>query len=262
VSTDIFLHDAAAGTLPTYSFIEPNMLYGHNDMHPAFAALFPGMPIDPPSSLLGGEELLARIYTAVRDSASERGSNAWNTLLLITFDEHGGTYDHVPPPLVPSPSPGAPAGQLGFRFDRSGVRVPAIAISAWAPEGTVVTSHYRHTSIIATLRKRWQLGDPLTARDAVAADIAPVLSRAVPRDPHDWPDVVPRPVPPFSGKIPAPEMALRGLGRAGLAACLALAEHRGRHSPELASAANLSRSDGMALLADLAGDVFIRLRGD
>ncbi|HYK67156.1 MAG TPA: alkaline phosphatase family protein [Streptosporangiaceae bacterium] len=262
VSTDVFLHDAAAGTLPTYSFIEPNLLYGHNDMHPAFDALFPDTPIDPPSSLLGGEELLARVYTAIRNSASERGSNAYNTLLLITFDEHGGTYDHVPPPLVPSPVPGAPAGQLGFRFNRSGVRVPAIAISAWIPERTVVTSQYRHTSVIATLRKRWQLGDPLTARDAVAADIAPVLSAAVPRDPQDWPDVVPRPVPPYSGKIPAPEMALRGLGRAGLAACLALAQHRGRPSPQLTSAENISRADGIALLAELSGDVFVRLRGE
>ena len=261
VTTDVFLQDAADGTLPAYSFIEPNLLYGHNDMHPAFDALFPDTPLDPPSSLLGGEELLARIYNAIRNSAAETGSNAYNTVLLITFDEHGGTYDHVPPPLVPSPVPGAPGGQLGFRFDRSGVRVPAIAISAWIPERTVVTSQYRHTSVIATLRRRFQLGDPLSARDAVAADIAPVLTRETPRDPQDWPQAVPRLVPPYRDRIPAREAALRGLGRAGLAACLAFAEHLGKPSPQLTNDEDISRADAVALLADLAGDVFVRLPG-
>jgi phospholipase C len=261
VTTDVFLQDAADGTLPAYSFIEPNLLYGHNDMHPAFDALFPDALLDPPSSLLGGEELLARIYSAVRDSSSGSGSNVFNTLLLVTFDEHGGTYDHVPPPLVASPAPGSPPGQLGFTFDRSGLRVPAIAISPWIAEQTVVTSEYRHTSVIATLRKRWQLGEALTARDAVAADISPVLTRETPRDPQDWPQVVARPVPPYHGRIPAPEAALRGLGRAGLAAFLALAEHLGKSSPRLTSEEDISRADAIALLTDLAGEVFIRLPG-
>jgi phospholipase C len=261
VTTDVFLQDAADGTLPTYSFIEPNLLYGHNDMHPAFDALFPDALLDPPSSLLGGEELLARIYNAIRDSASEGGSNAWNTLLLITFDEHGGTYDHVPPPLVAPPIPGSPPGQLGFRFDRSGMRVPAFAISPWIPERTVVTSEHRHASVIATLRKRWQLGDALTARDAVAADLTPVLTRETPRDPQDWPQVLPRPVPLYHGRIPAPEAALRGLGRAGLAAFLALAEHVGKSSPRLTGEEDISRADAIALLTDLAGEVFVRLPG-
>jgi phospholipase C len=53
-TTGQFLQDAASGDLPSYSFIEPNLLYGHNDMHPAFDALFPGTALDPPSALLGG----------------------------------------------------------------------------------------------------------------------------------------------------------------------------------------------------------------
>ena len=69
-TTDRFLADAASGELPTYSFIEPNLLYGHNDMHPAFDALFPGVDLDPPSSLLGGEALLAKIYDAIRTSSA------------------------------------------------------------------------------------------------------------------------------------------------------------------------------------------------
>ena len=94
-TTDRFLEDAASGQLPTYSFIEPNLLYGHNDMHPAFDALFPGVDLDPPSALLGGEALLAKIYDAVRSSASPDGSNAYNTLLMITFDERRASHPRL-----------------------------------------------------------------------------------------------------------------------------------------------------------------------
>ena len=101
-----------------------------------------------------------------------------NTLLLIAFDEAGGTYDHVAPPAAPPPDPAAPVGQMGFTFNRSGQRVPAIAISAWIPERSIVTDEYRHTSLIRTMRERWSLGGPLTARDAIARDIGPLLSAA------------------------------------------------------------------------------------
>jgi phospholipase C len=261
VTTDRFLQDCADGSLPTYSFIEPNLLYGHNDMHPAFDVLFPGTPIDPPSSLLGGEALLAKIYNAVRSSRSGIGSNAWNTLLLVTFDEHGGTYDHVPPPLAPPPDPGAPPRQLGFRFDRSGGRVPAFAISPWIPERTVVPSVHLNTSVIATLRKRWQLGDSLTGRDAAAAELSPVLSLETPRDPDSWPDVAPQPVPPYTGVVPAPGAALRGLCKAVFHACAALARSSGNPVPALVHDENLTRADGLALLDHLAPDAFVGLRG-
>jgi len=260
VTTDRFLQDCADGTLPAYSFIEPNLLYGHNDMHPAFGAMFPGVPIDPPSSLLGGEALLAKIYNAIRSSSSDTGSNAWNTLLVVTCDEHGGTYDHVPPPLVQPPCPGGPAGELGFRFDRSGVRVPAFVISPWIPAQTVVTAEYRHTSVIATLRERWQLGAALTGRDAAAAGLAPILSLEAPRDPDGWPDARPLPVPPYTGVIPAPEAALRGLSKAIFHSCVALARGRGKPVPELVADENLTRANGIALLDDLAGDAFVQLR--
>ncbi len=261
VTTDQFLQDCADGSLPTYSFIEPNLLYGHNDMHPAFGALFPGTAIDPPSSLLGGEALLAKIYRAIQSSRSDVGSNAWNTLLVVTFDEHGGTYDHVPPPLAPPPDPSAPPGELGFRFDRSGARVPAFAISAWIPAQTVVTAEHRSTSVIATLRKRWQLGEPLTARDAAAAELSPILSLEIPRDPDSWPEVTPQPVPPYTGVIPAPGAALRGLANAVFHACVALAQSRGKPVPALVHDENLTRADGIALLDDLAPEAFVRLRG-
>jgi phospholipase C len=104
-----------------------------------------GLPFDQPSSLLGGEALLASIYDAVRTASSSNGSNYFNTFLLVAFDEAGGTYDHVPPPPAPPPNPAAPAGQMGFTFNRSGQRVPAIAISAWIPQQIVINDEYRHT---------------------------------------------------------------------------------------------------------------------
>jgi len=260
-STDQFLADAAEGNLPAYSFIEPNLLFGHNDMHPAFDALFPDAPLDPPSSLLGGEALLAKIYDAVRNSRSASGSNAWNTLLMVTFDEHGGTYDHVPPPLVPRPDPTASFGQYGFGFDRSGVRVPAFAISAWIPERTVVNSEYRNTSVIRTLRHTWSLGAPLTNRDAVAADLTPVLTLDSPRDPETWPAVVARPVPPFTGKIPAPEAAIKGLACAAFKACFALAEARFRVDKNVIADENLTRADAVEFISDIGADAFPHLHG-
>ncbi len=157
----------------------------------------PGFSADPPSSILGGEELLARVYSAIRASSTEDGSNFANTLFLVAFDEHGGTYDHVPPPSAPPPDPAAPPGQMGFRFDRSGVRIPTLAISAYIDAKTVVTEEYRNTSLIRTLRERFSLGPPLTGRDAVAADIAPILTRDAPRPQEDWPEVTARPVPPL-----------------------------------------------------------------
>ena len=86
------------------------------------------VPIDPPSSILAGEAFLARIYNAVREAPATTGSNVFNTTLFIGWDEPGGTYDHVPPGPVPSPDPLSTRGELGFRFDRSGYRVPALSL--------------------------------------------------------------------------------------------------------------------------------------
>jgi phospholipase C len=216
---DDFYEDAANGTLPGYSFVEPNMMHGHNDMHPPVNALLKGFSSDPPSSLLGGEALLAKIYDAVRESSTPDGSNYSNTLLLVAFDEHGGTYDHVPPPPAPPPDPAAPDGQMGFRFDRSGIRMPTLAISAYINSRTVVTEEYRNTSLISTLRARWQLGAPLTARDAIARDIAPILTRETPRPQEDWPEVVARPASRLTDPVvdldrPLPPLGVYLLGTA------------------------------------------------
>jgi phospholipase C len=231
-----FERDCRAGSLPNFSLIEPNLLAGHGDYHPAFGrALMPGVriPIDPPSSVLAGEAFLARIYDAVRSAMSPNGANAFNTTLFVGWDEPGGTYDHVPPGPVAPPDPGAPAGQCGFRFDRSGYRVPAIVVSPWVAEGAVFNDEHRHTSILATLRKQWDLGEPFTGRDASARTIDHVFTLDSPRDPASWPDLVPLPVPDFQVERVEAGQCLSTLGRH---MCHGLVEHeqhlRGIAPPE------------------------------
>src|SRR5262249_116921 len=138
------------------------------------------LQVDNPSSTLSGEAFLQRIFDAYRGATSDAGTNVWNTTLLIGWDEPGGTYDHVAPGPVPPPDPSAPAGECDFAFDRSGYRVPAILVSPWVEEGSVYNDEYRHTSLIATLRKVWGLGEPFTQRDASARPFDHLLSRTTP----------------------------------------------------------------------------------
>jgi phospholipase C len=211
-----FEHDVANGSLPDFSMIEPNLIMGHSDYHPAAGRALPGdieIPLDPPSSIRGGEAFLARIYEAIRSAASPEGSNAYNTMFFIGWDEPGGTYDHVPPGPVPPPDPSAPAGEMGFKFDRSGYRVPAIIVSPWVDEGIVINEEHRHTSMIATLRKVWNLGDAFSARDAAAAPFDHLLSRESPRDPATWPDMHPLPVPAYHMDEALMSKALSTLGK-------------------------------------------------
>jgi phospholipase C len=220
-----FEHDVAEGTLPDFSLVEPNLLAGHGDYHPAFGrALVPGLEVlmDPPSSILAGEAFLDRIYDAVRSADSSSGSNAFNTVLFVGFDEPGGTFDHVPPGAVPPPHADGPPGQLGFGFDRSGYRVPAVIVSPWVEEGSVYTEEYRHTSMLATLREVWELGSPFTARDASARSFQDLLRRETPRDPASWPAMTPLPVPDYQAEQVAARKALGTLGRH---MCHALYEH-------------------------------------
>jgi phospholipase C len=236
------------------------MWHGHNDMHPPISALLHGLPFDEPSSLLGGDALLAQIYDAIRSSSSPNGSNYLNTLLLVAFDEAGGTYDHVPPPPAAPPDPTAPAGQMGFTFNRSGVRVPAIAVSAWIPERTVVNQEYRHTSLIRTMRERWSLGAPLTARDATARDIAPILSRTTPRPPERWPSVTPRPVPAFNAALLPPGRPLTVLGKSMFGALLEFEKSLGAKVPASASDPNITGTQALAIARNLSLSIFPGLR--
>ena len=120
------------------------------------------------------------------------------------------------PGPVPPPDPAAPAGEFGFTFDRSGYRVPAIIVSPWVEPGSVYNEEYRHTSLIATLRKTWGLGEAFTQRDAAARTFDHVFSRATPRDPEYLGGPQARPVPDMDGGPrggrPRPEQPGQGPG--------------------------------------------------
>jgi phospholipase C len=169
--------------------------------------------------VLSGEAFLARVFNAYRSATVETGTNVWNTALLIGWDEPGGTYDHVPPGPVPPPDPAAAPGEFGFTFDRSGYRVPAIIVSPWVEPGSVYNDEYRHTSLIATLRKTWALGEAFTQRDACARTFDHVFSLATPRDPKTWATVKALPVPEWTMD---PEMVGKGLSTLGKGAGPAL----------------------------------------
>lgn len=196
---DRFEKDAANGDLPAYAFIEPRMVFNHNDFHPPVGVdresevdgenVYDGALSD----VRAGDALVHRVYSAIRTSMSEHGSNYLNTALLLTFDEHGGTYDHVPPPAATPPLEGP--GEMGFTFDRLGCRVPAVLVSAHVERGSVFTGTMHHGSLAATLSDRFGL-EPLTARDAGAPSIADSFNRKVPRHVADWPQPSPAFVPP------------------------------------------------------------------
>jgi phospholipase C len=229
-----FETDAAAGTLPDFSFIEPNFISGHGDYHPAIGrAAGPDvhLGIDSPSSILSGEAFLQRVYDAYRSATSETGTNLWNTALLIGWDEPGGTYDHVPPGPVAPPDPTAPAGEFGFTFERSGYRVPAIIVSPWVEPGSVFNEEYRHTSLIATLRKIWDLGDALTGRDAAARTFEHVFTRDEPTDPKTWTDLQAQPVPEWTMDPDILGRTLSSLGKAAIPGVIAHAKEAGVRLP-------------------------------
>ena len=160
-----FENRAADGTLPPYTFLEPNWGSAGNSQHPNYDVAL-------------GEQLIRDTYYALR-----QGPNWNDTLLLITYDEHGGNYDHVAPPWT-AVAPDDSAGEFGFDFTRYGVRIPALLISPRIPAGTVFRARsgtIDHTSVLKTVEQRWGV-DPLTRRDKAAAGLGDVLSLANPRD--------------------------------------------------------------------------------
>jgi phospholipase C len=157
---------AANGTLPAFSFLEPSWGSSGNSQHPNYDVAL-------------GEQFIHDVYYALRNGPG------WNqTLLILTYDEHGGCYDHVPPPTNATP-PDSTAGEFGFDFARFGPRVPTVLVSPLIPAGTVFRvptggTPFDHTSILKTVETRWGLS-PLTARDAAALDVGDALSLTTPR---------------------------------------------------------------------------------
>jgi len=229
-----FAMDAANGNLPAYSFIEPRMVFNHNDMHPPWGDSVRETDLDlgdgtvlpiynsALSDVRAGDQLVQDVYDAIRLSSSPKGSNAMNTALVITFDEHGGTYDHVPPPAATPPDHSGP-GEMGFAFDRLGLRVPAIVVSAYTAKNTVIHDQMHHGSVINTLCRLHGLR-PLTARDESANPIFNAVNLTEPRQPYTWPtptsnfmDSNPEETPMKAGRkhkrrpLTAPAQGLTGL---------------------------------------------------
>jgi phospholipase C len=173
-----FLDDCDKGNLPDYSFVEPN----YND-HDTDSGEEVANDQHPDHNVQAGELFIASVYNAIKQNA-----DLWaSTALLIVYDEHGGIYDHVAPPPCPPDQFTASANDTGtgmeFKFDRLGVRVPAILISPWIPKGTVVDRVFDHASIPATVTKFF-LGDyaPRSPRET-NADVF-IEPNAQPVDPN------------------------------------------------------------------------------
>ena len=180
-----FQSDAAGGTLPQYSFLEPSWGSTGNSQHPNYDVAL-------------GEAFIQQVYQALHSGPG------WDqTLLIITYDEHGGCYDHVPPPSGAVP-PDSSAGEFGFDFTRFGVRVPAVLVSPLIPAGTIYrvpagSTPIDHTSVLKTIELRWGL-PALTARDAAAPDLSGVLTLTTPRTDDPLAGVV---APTSTGANPA-----------------------------------------------------------
>jgi phospholipase C len=206
-----FAEDCRTGRLPDYAFIEPRLIFDHNDMHPPGSLPAGERGFDAAmSDVRAAEALLADVYAAVRGGRSTSGSNALNTALVVTFDEHGGIYDHVPPPASSSPSGTREPGEMGFTFDRLGGRVPTFVVSAYTAEGTIVNEPMHHASIIRTIVDLHGL-EPLTHRDDDSRGIQNAVNLTVPRQPQLWPDVARPYVPPNPerGRTPPSEEVRR-----------------------------------------------------
>lgn len=163
-----FYDDVENGRLPAYSFIQPRFLLDTNSYHPDKGA----------PAVKRGEILVNDVYQAIRQSNSVTGSNYLNTLLVVTFDEGGTTYDHVPPP--PAVSPDDVPGQYGFLFDRLGQRIPTVLVSPWLAAGSVISTPLDANSLIKTLEQKFGLG-VLNKRDAASSSLADIPFLATPR---------------------------------------------------------------------------------
>src|SRR6185295_9663823 len=148
-----FFTDAAAGNLPQVSYVDPALVGGElNDEHP-------------PKNVQKGQAFVASVVNAVM--ASPQWSS---TVLFITYDEHGGFFDHVPPPAACLPDAIPPAlrpDDVPGAFDNYGIRVPFVAVSPFSRKGFVSHKVYDHTSVLRFVETRFDL-PALTRRDANA----------------------------------------------------------------------------------------------
>jgi phospholipase C len=189
-SLDKFFRDCQAGTLPAVSFIDPRVGL-MSDIGAPFKSLprvvqdalgvlgvdfennqDPAETQEDPQDMYWGEAWAAKLVQAVIDS-----KNWERTLLVYIYDEHGGYYDHVPPPAAVPPDAIAPelqAGDLPRGYNFYGPRVPAVVVSPYSASGGVTSVLHDHTSVLATIEAKWNL-PALTNRDANAHTVMDFL---------------------------------------------------------------------------------------
>lgn len=180
--------DVQKDTLAHFSFVCPrynNSAQGHGNSQHA------------PEDARYGDHLIADTYEALRSNDA-----VWaKTVFIVLYDEHGGFYDHVISPSTNIPNPDginspAPGDNTSFapkfKFDRLGLRVPAVICSPWVKKGKVDSTRYQHTSVLATLKKMFGLNGFLTKRDASANTFEHIFDELdAPRT--DTPKKLPRP---------------------------------------------------------------------
>ena len=171
--------------MPDYCFVEPN--YTDHDA-PDGSGEAIANDQHPDHDVRAGEQFIATVYNKIRSNPK-----LWpNTAILIVYDEHGGIYDHVPPPAcTPDGFVAQPAdtGTLdAFHFDRLGVRVPAVLISPWVQKGSVINDTFEHASIPATITDFF-LGayDARSPREKAASTFLDRLSLDTMRSDDDCP---------------------------------------------------------------------------
>ncbi len=197
-----FMADAAAGTLPSVSLVDPPFTSDGSEENPQDIRL--------------GERFAAQVIRAVTS-----GPGWPRTLLVWLYDEHGGYYDHVPPPDAIPPDaipPTLPAGHPPGAYDRYGFRVPAVIVSPYAKPGYVSSTVRDHTSVLRFIERKWNLG-ALTLRDAAADDLSDCLDFDAPPRLLVPPVLAPAALeaaspaactPGMPGTIPPPEAVLMG----------------------------------------------------
>jgi phospholipase C len=155
---DRFFTDAASGALPGFSFLDEN---------------YNTQSEENPQNIVVGEAMLARVVHALGDGPGWRRS-----LLIVTYDEHGGYYDHVPPPVALAPDslpPVVAPGESTYDgFKRYGIRVPGLIVSPYARQGHVSHVIFDHTSVLAFVERKWNL-PAMTYRDANANDLTDLV---------------------------------------------------------------------------------------
>ena len=238
VRDQLLLHRTVLRRTPSRASCRPtrsssrNHAGSHNDMHPPFRRdpPRPRRPTRPPRC--SAARTCWPGSTTRSAPRPRRPARTSNTLLLVAFDEHGGTYDHVPPPRVPPPDPAAPAGH-GLPLRPLRRAHPDARRLRLDPGTTVVNDEFRATSLI----RRCASASTSARRSPPATPAPPTSPRSsrwtAPRAQEDWPEVTARQVPSLSGTLAPMNKPLPPLGKALLGVAIALDTMNTGHVPDI-----------------------------